>query len=524
MPLISGVGFSKSFTHKLSRKITQGFSFLTCLVVALQPMMVELAYAQEVIIDPNGNVGFAPTMQRTSRPQVVDIATPNSGGVSHNQYERFDVTSKGVVLNNSQGAVNSQLAGTISGNANLTGGTASTIVNEVTSTDTSVLNGAVEVAGDRAGVIIANPNGITCNGCNFINASNGTLTTGVPVINGSNVQLDVTQGGITIGRAGLDGAGNGVSNINLIGRTVVIDGKVTAINGLNVQGGAQSYDLTNQRRVSTLTGTGTAPDLVVDGTEYGAMEAGRIQIIGNERGLGVRTLGAVQSSTDGVRIVSEGDATVRSVAAQGRADLRANYGNLTIERDVSSAGADTLAYARYDVNTTDRTGLYGLTGVTVTSKNRTLSYSGVLQSGANVTLYGRKQLTFSAYGSATGDFTLRGVNGVTVEDATIVANRVIANEGGTSFTLSDSAIFSTENFNITTGDFHLGENVVVDGLTESDVSNLVVTASGDFHNSADLRRHDAATFTYAGNLYNEVGGVIDSILIERTTRWPTERF
>lgn len=88
MAVISRVGFLKSSTRKLSDKIKQSFSFLTCLAVALQPMMVELAYAQEIIIDPNGNVGFAPTVQRTSRPQVVDIATPNFGGVSHNRYER----------------------------------------------------------------------------------------------------------------------------------------------------------------------------------------------------------------------------------------------------------------------------------------------------------------------------------------------------------------------------------------------------------------------------------------------------
>lgn len=140
------------------------------------------------------------------------------------------------MLNNSQDAVNTQIAGTISGNANLTNGTASTIVNEVTSTNSSSLNGSIEVAGDRAGVIVANPNGITCNGCNFINASNGTLTTGVPVVDGSNVRLNVTQGTVTIGRNGLLGADNRVSNINLIGRTVVVDGKVTAIDGLNVQG------------------------------------------------------------------------------------------------------------------------------------------------------------------------------------------------------------------------------------------------------------------------------------------------
>ncbi len=340
---ISYGGFSKV----LGRSFKKSFIVLNCLVVALQPMMTELAYAQEVVIDPNGNVGFAPSLQRSSRPQVVDIATPNSGGVSLNQYERFDVSSKGVVLNNSQDAVNTQIAGTISGNANLTNGTASTIVNEVTSTNSSSLNGSIEVAGDRAGVIVANPNGITCNGCNFINASNGTLTTGVPVVDGSNVRLNVTQGTVTIGRNGLLGADNRVSNINLIGRTDVVDGKVTAIDGINVQGGAQSYDVIAGRAVSTLTGTGDTPDFVIDGSEYGAMEAGRIQIIGNERGLGVRTLGAVQSNSEDVKIYSQGNATVRSVFAQGRADLRANYGTLTVERDVSSAEADAILYARY---------------------------------------------------------------------------------------------------------------------------------------------------------------------------------
>jgi filamentous hemagglutinin family protein len=512
MSAISRIGFSKSFVRKISRKITQSFTFLTCLVVALQPMMVELAYAQEVIIDPSGNVGFAPTLQRVSRPQVVDIATPNSGGVSHNKYTRFDVTSKGVVLNNSKTAVQSRKAGTIAGNANLTGNTAGTIVNEVTSTRTSTLNGTVEVAGDRAGVIIANPNGITCNGCNFINASNGTLTTGVPVINGSNVRLDVTQGTVTIGRKGLSGrAGTLVetSNINLIGRTVVIDGKVTAIDGINVQGGAQSYDLTNQRRVSKLTGTGATPDFVVDGTKYGAMDAGRIQIIGNESGQGVRTLGAVQSTTGDVRIVGESDTTVRSVAAQGQVRIQSNSGDLTLDRDITSATSNVSVYARNNVNTTDRTGFYGFTGVEVTARKGTLTFSGDLQSSADVDLFGERQLTFAGYGSATGEFKLRGRSTITVEDATIVANSVNAEGGVNVFRLSDSAIFSTQDFKIVTGEFQLGKDVVVDGLTEDSTSNLVVNANGHFRNSADLRRHDAATINYAGSLYNEVGGIIE---------------
>ncbi len=509
MPVTSNFGFEKSFARKLYRKITKVFTLFVCLMLTIQPMMVELAYAQDIIIDPNGNVGFKPSLQRTARPQVVDIAKPNAGGVSHNQYTRFNVTSRGAVLNNSQTATDTQVAGNVAGNPNLTDGTASTIVNEVTSTAKSTLNGAIEVAGDRANVIIANPNGIACNGCNFINASNGTLTTGVPVIDGGSVKLNVTQGAITIGRSGLNGAANGVGNINLIGRTVVINGKVTAIDGINVQGGAQSYDWTKQRRAAALDGTGVAPDFVVDGTEYGAMEAGRIQIIGNEQGLGVRTLGAVQSSADDVRIVGEGDTAVRSVAAQGQAVVQSTYGDLTLERDVTSATANVVAYARDDVHTTDRTGLYGFTGVELTARKGALSFAGDLQSGADVRLYGERKLTFAGYGSAAGKFALDGRREVAIEAATVVADSVTFQDGAGIFRLSNAAIFSAQDVQINAGEFQLGEGVVVDGLTADATSNLVVDATSHFRNSADLRRLDGAAITYAGNLYNELGGIIE---------------
>lgn len=510
---VSSSAASKSVSRKILGKLKESFALLSCLVVALQPMMVELASAQDIIIDPSGNVGFQPSLQRSSRPQVVDIVTPNSGGVSHNKYTKFDVSSTGTVLNNSSSATNSQLAGTISGNPNLSGGTASVILNEVTSTASSSLVGSIEVAGDSAGVIIANPNGILCNGCNFINATSGTLTTGVPVVDGEDVKLFVRKGTVTIGRNGLRGEAGfrgAVPNINLIGRTVVVDGKVTAIDGINVQGGAQRYHLTDQRREATLSGSDATPDFVIDGTEYGAMEAGRIQIIGNEVGVGVRTLGALKSNVDGVRVVNDGAVIVRSVSARGQAEVRASAGDLTIERDISSAEADTVVYAHHDLHTTDRTGLYGLTGVSITAQNRSLTFSGVVQSGADVSLFGHDKLTFSAYGSASGNFTIQGLSGVVVDDATIVANRVNADQGGTSFHLSNAAIFSSEAFNISTGDFYLGEDVVVAGLGEDDSSNLVVTASGDFHNSADMRLHNAAEITYSGNLFNEQGGVIEA--------------
>ena len=500
---------SNRFVSMLKHRISQSFTLAVCLAVALQPMMIELANAQDIIIDPNGNVGFKPSIQRNARPPVVNIAKPNAGGVSHNQYTKFDVSSKGAVLNNSTTTVNTTVAGSVAANPNLTDGTATTIVNEVNSTARSQILGTVEVAGDKANVIIANPAGILCSGCNFINAGEATLTTGTPVINGGNVRLDVSSGMVTIGRGGL--IGDNVANVNLIGRTVVIDGKVTAIEGINVQGGAQSYDLTNKRRVGALAGVGAKPDLVIDGTEFGAIEAGRIQIIGNENGLGVRTLGAIQSNSGDVKVQNVGNVTVRSIAATTKAEVRATAGNLTIERDITSATANVVAYGKSGVSTGARAGLYGRTGVTVSGG--TLRFEGVVQSTQNVTLTASQAMTFAAYGSSGAAFAISAATGLSITEATIVAQSLIADSGTGAFDLENSALFVGETITATAGDFHLGQDVVIQSLNADAVAAMTVNASGSFYNAADTRAFDAVTFTYAGNLYNAETGVITDDVI-----------
>lgn len=53
----------------------------------------------------------------------------------------------------------------------------------MTQPNPSQLRGYLEVAGQRAQVVIANPWGITCSGCGFINTQQATLTTGTPQLN-----------------------------------------------------------------------------------------------------------------------------------------------------------------------------------------------------------------------------------------------------------------------------------------------------------------------------------------------------
>ena len=105
--------------------------------------------------------------------QVVttNIATPDSNGLSDNQVSDFDVNSDGTILNNSASDGTAQLGGTaVTGNNNITAGSeADLILFQVTGSTVSDLDGTIEVFGTEAGLIIANPNGITCAGCGFIN-------------------------------------------------------------------------------------------------------------------------------------------------------------------------------------------------------------------------------------------------------------------------------------------------------------------------------------------------------------------
>ena len=57
---------------------------------------------------------------------IVNINTPNDKGLSHNQYDSFSINNNGLILNNANRPVSTELAGYIMGNPNLVGPTAKT--------------------------------------------------------------------------------------------------------------------------------------------------------------------------------------------------------------------------------------------------------------------------------------------------------------------------------------------------------------------------------------------------------------
>ncbi|PTT87348.1 filamentous hemagglutinin, partial [Pelomonas sp. HMWF004] len=161
---------------------------------------------------------------------VVHIAPPSAAGVSRNVYQQFNVDAKGLILNNSASNVQTQLGGWISGNPQLGYVPARLIVNEVMGTNASILKGTIEVAGRKADVVIANPNGLLCDGCGFINTGRATLTTGTPQYseNGGLTGFSVSQGQLNIGSGGLNASN--LEQLDLIARGLVIEGEVWAQN------------------------------------------------------------------------------------------------------------------------------------------------------------------------------------------------------------------------------------------------------------------------------------------------------
>lgn len=291
--------------------------------LALPGLLAALSSQAQIIADPSAPGSQRPVILNTANglPQV-NIQTPSAAGVSRNTYSQFDVQAQGAILNNSAASVQTQLGGWISGNPMVSGGAARVILNEVNSSNPSLLKGYVEVAGSKAEVIIANPSGIQVNGGGFINASTVTLTTGTPVMNGGNLEsYQVTGGRIQIEGLGLDT--RTASATQILTRAAEINAGLWA-NHLKLVLGANQVnaadptgETTGSSPVPIAAKAGEAkPRFALDVASIGGMYAGHIYLTGTEKGLGVNTQGSLQANSGDLVLHANGwltnDATIQA--------------------------------------------------------------------------------------------------------------------------------------------------------------------------------------------------------------------
>ncbi|SFX66479.1 hemagglutinin repeat-containing protein [Marinospirillum alkaliphilum] len=241
-----------------------------------------------IIADPGADASKRPTVFETGNGvPLVNIRAPGSSGVSHNVYKQFDVDQRGAILNNSSDHSQTQLGGWVQGNDWLQNNqSARIILNEVNSNQASRLNGYMEVAGHRAQVIVANPSGITCDGCGFINASRGSLITGKPEFSGNQLTgYRVGSGNLSITGKGLDG--RTTDYLDIIGQTVKINAGIWG-QDIRVVGGNNQLDPA-LNPVTQIEADMPTVGISVDVSHLGGMYAGKIHLIGTPTGVGVNT-------------------------------------------------------------------------------------------------------------------------------------------------------------------------------------------------------------------------------------------
>ncbi|ELY2743460.1 hemagglutinin repeat-containing protein [Cronobacter turicensis] len=334
---------------------------------------------------------------------VVNIARPNAAGISHNQFKDYNVGQEGVILNNATGQLNkTQLGGLIQNNPNLKAGQeARGIINEVTGGSRSQLNGYTEVAGKAANVMVANPYGITCNGCGFINTPNVTLTTGKPVLDaaGNLSALEVTRGTITVEGKGLDASQSDA--LSIISRATEVNAAIHA-RDLNVTAGANRVNADGSR--TAMAGEGNAPVVAVDTGALGGMYANRIRLVSGDKGVGVN-LGNLNTRQGDITLDASGKLTVKNSLASG--NLTAKGDNVTLTGEHKTGG--TLAVNSRGGVALDHAALASDGAMTLTADGTLSASASTLTSGQSQTLNGKTvTLDNNSRLDAKRDVTLTG--------------------------------------------------------------------------------------------------------------------
>ncbi|EEQ4442107.1 contact-dependent inhibition toxin CdiA [Escherichia coli] len=493
------------FTYRL-------LSYLVSAIIAGQPLLPAVG----AVITPQNGAGMD---KAANGVPVVNIATPDGAGISHNRFTDYNVGKEGLILNNATGKLNpTQLGGLIQNNPNLkAGGEAKGIINEVTGGNRSLLQGYTEVAGKAANVMVANPYGITCDGCGFINTPHATLTTGRPVMNadGSLQALEVTEGSITINGAGLDGTRSDA--VSIIARATEVNAALHA-KDLTVTAGANR--ITADGRVSALKGEGNVPKVAVDTGALGGMYARRIHLTSTESGVGVN-LGNLYAREGDIILSSSGKLVLKNSLAGG---------NTTVTGTDVSLSGDNKAGGNLSV--TGTTGLTLNQSRLVTDKNLVLSSSGqIVQNGGELTAGQNAMLSAQHLNqtsgtvnaaenvtlTTTGDITLKGRS---VAGKTLTVSSGSLNNGGTLVAGRDATV-KTGTFSNTGAVQGNGLKVTATDLTSTgsiksgstlDISARNATLSGD------AGAKDSARVTVSGTLENRGRLVSDNVLTLSATQ------
>ncbi len=479
-----------------------------CYALWLAAGMVSLPVQADIVADGSAPGSRQPTVMSTANglPQI-NIQTPDANGVSRNQYSQLDVDARGAILNNSHQNTQTQLGGMVAANPWLAKHEASVILNEVNSHNPSQLNGFIEVAGKRAEVIIANPSGITCNGCGFINASRNTLTTGQAIMeNGQLKGFDVTGGRINIEGKGLNGSDADYTQI--IARSVTVNARLHA-SELKVVTGRNKVATDGSVTAVNPGDDATRPAFALDVAALGGMYANKITLTGTEKGVGVRNAGELGAGAGELRLTVDGQ----------------------LENSGTIQSQDALQIASQgDQNNSGK--LLSKQNLTLSSGG-TLSNSGVVSAGGNATLTGNRIDSTAAgtlaagvddSGTLTqpGELVLTSQGELKAQGKNLARDRIAASGGrvdlaGSQTSAERVALTSTQGDITTAGATVTGTALSAQAATQLtndggqiSAGRLNIAAKSISNNGGLLRQQNGEALTLTtGTLSNNQGTIVN---------------
>ena len=422
-----------------------------------------------IMPDPKAEARHQPQIEETANGiPLVNITAPSSGGVSRNEYETFNVPDKGAILNNSYTLSKTELAGYVQGNNNMAERPAKIIVNEVTGAGSTSMDGFLEVAGNRADVVIANPNGITVNGGGFINTGKAFLTTGKPVYDGEDhlQRFDITGGDILIEGKGL--GGKETESLAILSRAVTINAGIWA-KDLHITTGANTVDA-KTLEASAIEGKGGRPAFALDTAAIGGMYAGRITLVGTEKGLGVNNSGT-WSAEDNLTLDWNGDLkNSGTIYSKGNTDLRAsrleNDKTIAAERNLSAAAKENI-------------------------RNQ-----GKLLAGENMGIYAGKTLDNAGHAMESGNnLSIETGDAINNAAGTIKSGGSQQIKAGHTLTNTEGTLAADGNINIQTGRM-TGDGIVSAGKKAG------ILLEKDFTNTGRLEAGSSLSLAVKGNITN----------------------
>lgn len=477
------------------------------LITGSATLMPMSASAAGILADKTAPIAQQPNVtQAANGVPLVNIQTPSAAGVSRNTYSQFDVNQQGAILNNSRVNAQTRLGGWVQGNQNLAGGTARVILNEVNSSNPSLLNGYVEIAGSRAQLVIANPAGISCDGCGFINANRATLTTGTPIMNSGNlVGYRVGGGSINFSGSGLDARQANYTDV--IARAVQVNAGIWA-GQLNVITGTNQVNIDNSGNPTIITpitpDTGSStPGYAIDVAALGGMYAGKIRLIGTEAGLGVRNAGGIGANAGEVALTIDGQLINKGTIATG--DISMRIGNL------NNSNGNIVANDSFNATISDIDNTSGH----ISGSDLSINSDAIINTGGTWLAEQSLAITSTSL-SGDGQLLSQGDMNLSLVDAFINNSEIIANGNFTFSTVgkltNHSKLLAGNDLDILAQDMDNSSGAELRG------SNTFVTVDHTLINRG-LIDSVGDTFITVANIDNIGTGQIygDHIAIESTT-------